>query len=184
MSEAAGPPTALRFADIGALQPGPGQVRIRIAACGLNHADLLLIEDRYQLRPPRPFAPGAEVAGVVEELGPGVDAPAPGTRVVAVCDWGGLAETVVVAARRCLPLPPALSFELAAVLPLAFGTAWHGLVDCARLAAGETLLVPGAAGGVGLAAVQVGRLHGARVVAVVSSEEKAAAARRPVPPHA
>lgn len=177
LSDVAGPPATLRLAEVAEPEPGPGEVRVRVAACGLNHADLLLLEDRYQLRPPRPFAPGAEVAGVVDRVGSGVDALQPGARVVAVCDWGGLAGCVAVAATRCLPLPPELPFEVAAVLPLAYGTARYGLLDCARLAAGETLLVLGAAGGVGLAAVQVAKLLGARVVAVVSSEEKAHCAR-------
>jgi NADPH2:quinone reductase len=177
LTEAAGPPQTLRLADLPEPVPGPGQVRIRVAACGLNHADLLLMEDRYQVRPPRPFAPGAEVAGVVDRLGALVTEPAVGTRVVAVCDWGGLAECITVGVERCMALPATVSFEEAAVLPLAYGTAWYALTDCARLALGETLLVLGAAGGVGLAAVQVGVLRGARIVAAVSSEDKALAAR-------
>ena len=177
LTEAAGPPQTLRLADLPEPVPGPGQVRIRVTACGLNHADLLLMEDRYQVRPPRPFAPGAEVAGIVDGLGALVTEPAVGTRVVAVCDWGGLAEYITVGAQRCMALPATVSFEEAAVLPLAYGTAWYALADCARLAVGETLLVLGAAGGVGLAAVQVGGLRGARIVAAVSSEDKALAAR-------
>ena len=136
LTEAAGPPQTLRFADLPEPVPGPGQVRIRVAACGLNHADLLLLEARYPVRPPRPVAPGAEVAGIVDGLGALVTEPAVGTRVVAVCDWGGLAEYITVGAQRCMAVPATVSFEEAALLPLANGTACYALADCARLAVG------------------------------------------------
>lgn len=177
LSRAPGPPAALEFADVAEPEPGPGQLRLRVVACGVNYPDVLVIEDRYQIRPPRPFAPGAEIAGVVEKTGAGVTGFAPGDQVMAICNWGGLAEQLLVPAERAVPVPAGLALEVAASVQLTYGTAWHGLVDCAGLASGETLLVLGAAGGVGLAAVEIGRLRGARVVAAVSSEAKAAAAR-------
>jgi NADPH:quinone reductase len=177
MSCQAGPPATLECVDLPAPEPGPREVRLRILACGLNYPDVLIIEDRYQVRPPRPFAPGAEVTGIVERLGPGVLTPAVGTRVMVVCSWGGLAEQLCVAAERCVPVPDGVSSDVAAAVQLTHGTAWHGLIECAALASGETLLVLGAAGGVGLAAVEIGKLRGARVVAAVSTAEKAAAAR-------
>jgi NADPH:quinone reductase len=172
-----GPPSSLVLEDLPLPAPGPGELRIRVHASGVNFPDLLMIDDRYQVRPPRPFTPGAEVAGVVDAAGEGVDASRIGERVMAVCTTGGLAEAIVMPAERCVPLPDGLSMDEAASLQLTYGTAWFGLVERGLLAAGEVLLVTGAAGGVGLAAVEIGRARGARVVAAVSSEEKAAAAR-------
>jgi NADPH2:quinone reductase len=152
-------------------------VRLAIHACGINFPDLLIIEDKYQARPPRPFAPGFEVAGIVEALGPGVTAPAVGTRVLAHLVCGGLAEQVVCSAQACLPLPDAMPLEVAAGFLVTYGTSQHALQDRGELRAGETLLVLGAAGGVGLAAVELGKAMGARVVAAASSEAKAQVAR-------
>lgn len=177
LSRAPGPPGTLVLEDVPDPEPAPGEVRIRVAACALNYPDVLVIEDRYQVRPPRPFAPGAEIAGVVERTGAGVLAPRVGERVMGVCSFGGLAEKLVLPAERCVCMPDELPFADAAALQLTYGTACYGLEECGQLAAGETLLVLGAAGGVGLAAVELGRSMGARVIAAVSSAAKARLAR-------
>lgn len=170
-----GHPPELR--RIGRPEPGVGEVRLRIAACGLNFADLLQIEGRYQVRTDPPFTLGMEMAGVVDALGPGVDAPAPGSRVAVFGNNGGLAEYACVPAADCLPLPAAMSFEQAAAFQIAYATSHLALIRRAALAAGETLLVTGAAGGVGLTAVEIGRLRGARVIAVARGGDKLEIAR-------
>ncbi|MBA2338111.1 MAG: NADPH:quinone oxidoreductase family protein [Acidimicrobiia bacterium] len=153
---------------------GPGQVEIAVAAAGVNFPDLLMVRGLYQFRPEPPFAPGVEVAGTVAAS---ADAGfAPGLPVMAYVSHGGWAERVVVDAAQVFPIPAAMLFEVAAVIPVGYGTAIHALVDRARIQPGETLVVLGAAGGVGLASVQLGRILGARVIAVVSAEDKAAAA--------
>ncbi|PKP74225.1 MAG: zinc-binding dehydrogenase [Alphaproteobacteria bacterium HGW-Alphaproteobacteria-6] len=156
--------------------PGPGEIRLRIAACGLNFADLLMIEGRYQERPPLPLTLGMEVAGVVEALGPGVAGPAPGSRVLAFASAGGLAEAGCFPAAQCLPLPEPMDFATAAAFPIAYGTSHLALSRAARLAPGETLLVLGAAGGVGLTAVEIGKRLGARVIAVARGADRLAVA--------
>lgn len=160
------------LADRPAPRPGPGEVLVRIAACGLNFADLLMIEGRYQDTPPLPFVPGMEIAGTVEAQGDGVDRPAIGTRVAVFSGQGGLAEMGCFPAARCVPLPDPMPFEDAAAFQVAYGTGHVALAHRARLAAGETLLVLGAAGGVGLTAVELGKLMGARVIAVARGAEK------------
>jgi NADPH:quinone reductase-like Zn-dependent oxidoreductase len=177
MSVAPGGPDTLQLLEVPVPEPGTGEVRLAVRACAINYPDTLVIEDKYQMRPPRPFAPGHEVAGVVEALGAGVTAPAVGTPVIASAGYGGLAEKIVVRAAHCTPLPEGISFEVGASLLVTYGTSFHALADRARLRAGETLLVLGAAGGVGLAAVELGKVAGARVIAAVSSEDKAAVAR-------
>ena len=177
LSLAPGGPDTLAFKELPEPGPGPGEVRIRVAACGINFPDTLIIEDKYQVRPPRPFSPGAEVSGVVEALGEGVGALKVGQRVIASASHGGLAEQVVMPAARCLPMPDAMSFETAAAFTFTYGTSYHALKQRGRLQAGQTLLVLGAAGGVGLAAVEIGKAFGAHVVAAVSSDEKAAMAK-------
>lgn len=153
---------------------GPGQVEIAVAAAGVNFPDLLMVRGVYQFRPDPPFAPGLEVAGTV--VASQDDRFAAGDRVMAFVNHGGWAERVVVDAAGVAPMPDAMPFEVGAVMPVVYGTAIHALVDRTRLEHGETLVVLGAAGGVGMAAVQIGRTMGARVIAVVSSEEKAEAA--------
>jgi len=143
----------------------------------MNFPDVLIIEDKYQMKPPRPFAPGGEIAGEVSELGAGVSGWAPGDRLIAALGFGGLAEQIIVPVERAISLPPERSFEEGSALLLTYATAIHALVDRARLEAGQTLLVLGAAGGIGMASVEIGKALGARVVAAVSSEEKARAAR-------
>lgn len=175
--EVAGPGAAPALAERPLPEPGPGEVRVRIAACGLNFADLLMLEGRYQERPPHPYIPGLELAGTVEALGPGVAGPAPGTRVAVFAGQGGLAEAGCFPASRCLPIPAAMSLVEAAAFQVAYGTAHVALAHRARLAAGETLLVLGAAGGVGLTAVEVGKALGARVIAVARGPERLAVAQ-------
>ena len=177
LSRAPGPAETLELAAVPEPQPGPGEVRIAVAACAINYPDALIIEDRYQVRPPRPFAPGAEVAGVVDAVGEGVMRPRLGERVIAMPGFGGLAEKLVLAADRCAPIPAEAPLDEAAALLMTFGTALYGLKTRGGLKAGERLLVLGAAGGVGLAAVEIGKALGAEVIAAASSEAKAEAAR-------
>ena len=173
---ALGPPESLQLLPRDPGAPGPGQVRVRMRAAGLNFPDVLMLEGGYQLKPELPFVPGMEGSGEVEAVGDGVAGYAPGDRVMVRMRTGTFAEAVVVPADRLWPLPPALSFEEGAAWPVAASTAYHGLVDRARLVAGEVLLVHGAAGGVGRAAVQLGVHLGARVRAPAGSAERRQAA--------
>jgi NADPH2:quinone reductase len=157
--------------------PGPGQLRLRIHACGLNFADLLMMEGRYQDTPALPFTLGLEVSGVVDALGDGVDGPAPGTRVAIYGGQGGLADFGCFDAARAVILPDAMTFEAAAAFQIAYGTSHLALAHRARLQPGETLLVLGAAGGVGLTAVEIGCVMGARVIACARGADKLEAAR-------
>jgi NADPH2:quinone reductase len=177
LSRAPGGPETLELADLPDPVAGPGQLLVKVKACAINYPDVLIIEDKYQFRPDRPFAPGGEIAGVVEAIGEGVSGWACGDRLIAMLGHGGLAERVVVGATTALPLPEGRSFEDGSALILTYATTIHALLDRGRLRKGQTLLVLGAAGGVGLAAVELGKAFGARVIAAVSSEEKAAAAR-------
>jgi NADPH2:quinone reductase len=177
LSRAPGGPETLELADLPDPVLGPGQLLVRVKACAINYPDVLIIEDKYQFRPERPFAPGGEIAGVVEAVGEGVTGWAEGARLIAMLGHGGLSEKVLVAAAMAIPLPEERGFEDGSALILTYGTTIHALADRAKLKEGETLLVLGAAGGVGLAAVELGKAYGARVVAAVSSEEKAEAAK-------
>jgi NADPH:quinone reductase-like Zn-dependent oxidoreductase len=177
LSQAPGGPETLSVADLPDPVAGKGQVVVAVKACAINYPDVLIIEDKYQFKPPRPFAPGGEIAGVVEAVGEGVTQFVVGDRVLGVIGHGGLAEKVVVDAVRLYPLPEGRSFAEGAALLLTYATTIHALLDRGHLEAGQTLLILGAAGGVGLAAVELGKAFGARVVAAVSSEEKAEAAR-------
>jgi NADPH2:quinone reductase len=177
LSRAPGGPETLELTDLPDPVPGPGQLLVRVKACAINYPDVLIIEDKYQFRPERPFAPGGEIAGVVEAVGEGATGWAEGARLIAMLGHGGLSEKVLVAAAMAIPLPDERSFEDGSALILTYATTIHALADRAKLKEGETLLVLGAAGGVGLAAVELGKASGARVVAAVSSEEKAAAAK-------
>jgi NADPH:quinone reductase len=172
-----GPPDSLTLEQLPELTPGAGQVVIDVKAAAVNFPDVLIIENKYQMKPPLPFTPGAEVAGVVRAAGAGAKL-APGTRVVAYVGTGGFAEQAVVDASACVPLPESADFATAAAFTLAYGTSHHAVVDRAALRAGETMLVLGAAGGVGLAAVEIGKALGARVIAAASSEEKLEVCRR------
>ena len=177
VSTVVGGPETLAIGELPEPEPAPGQVLLRVRACGVNYPDALTIRDLYQVKYPRPFAPGAEVCGVVERLGEGAAGVAVGDLVVASCMTGGMAERVAVPAAACTRVPPGTSPIVAAGFMLTYSTAWHALRDRAALRPGETLLVLGAAGGVGAAAVDVGRALGARVVAAASSDERLAFAR-------
>jgi NADPH:quinone reductase-like Zn-dependent oxidoreductase len=177
LSNEPGGPDTLVLTDLPDPEAGPGQMVVRVKACAINYPDVLIIEDKYQFKPTRPFAPGGEIAGIVEAVGEGVSGWAPGDRLIAMLGHGGLAEKVLVNAATALRLPEERSFEEGSALILTYATSIHALLDRGRLKAGETLLVLGAAGGVGLAAVELGKAYGARVVAAVSSQEKAEAAR-------
>ena len=167
-----GPAETLTVETLPMPQPGAGEVLLRVHAAGVNFPDTLIIQGRYQFRPELPFTPGSEVAGEVLAVGEGVGHAKPGDRVIAFLTTGGYATHAIAQASQVLPMPPELSFKEAAAFTLASGTSYHALVDRAKVQAGETLLVLGAAGGVGLAAVQIGHALGARVIAAASSQDK------------
>ena len=182
LSYAPGGPDTLTLSELPDPVAGPGELLVRVRAAAINYPDVLIIEDKYQMRPPRPFAPGGEIAGEVAAIGEGVPSPedggwALGDRLIAVPGFGGLAEQIVIPAMSAIPLPATRSFVDGAALLLTYATSIHALYDRGKLQAGETLLVLGAAGGVGLAAIELGKARGARVIAAVSSEDKAQAAR-------
>jgi NADPH2:quinone reductase len=176
LSKQPGGPETLVLESVAEPSPKPGEVLLAVKACGVNYPDALIIEDRYQFKPERPFAPGSEVSGIVEAVGEGVPFLKAGDRVIGSCGWGGMAEKLALSADRCIPMPDAMPFDEAAAFVMTYGTSYHALKDRAGLKAGETLLVLGAAGGVGLAAVELGKAMGARVIAAASSDEKAALA--------
>jgi NADPH:quinone reductase len=177
LSHEPGGPETLRLSEIPDPVAGAGELLVRVRAAAINYPDVLIIEDKYQMRPPRPFAPGGEIAGEVEAVGDGVEGWKVGDRLIAVPGFGGLAEKIVIPAKAAIPLPASRSFVDGAALLLTYATSIHALYDRGKLASGQTLLVLGAAGGVGLAAIELAKARGARVVAAVSSEEKAQAAR-------
>jgi NADPH:quinone reductase-like Zn-dependent oxidoreductase len=177
LSISPGGPEALELTELPDPVPAKGQLLVRVKACAINYPDVLMIEDKYQFKPARPFAPGGEIAGVVEAAGEGVEGWREGNRLISMLGHGGLAEKVVVDGGMALPLPPERSFEEGSALILTYATSIHALLDRGRLKEGHTLLVLGAAGGVGLAAVELGKAFGARVIAAVSSDEKAEAAK-------
>jgi NADPH:quinone reductase len=178
LSRECGGPESLVLADVPAPVAGKNEVRIVVRACGINFPDVLIIEGKYQFAPQRPFSPGSEISGVVDSVGEGVETFVVGQRVMALITSGGLAELVVARAAQCTAIPDALPFDQAAAFQMTYGTSYHALVDRANLRAGETLLVLGASGGVGIAAIEIGRSLGAHVVAAVSSAEKAEIAER------
>ena len=169
-----GPPERLLVGEIPAPQPKAGEIRIKIGAAGVNFPDALIVQKKYQMQPPLPFIPGTEVAGTVDAIGEGVSHLKQGDRVVAMTGLGGFAEYVCVAAANAAPLPPGIADDVAAAFTLTYATSHHALFDRGGLKAGETLLVLGAAGGVGLAAIELGKLAGARVIAAASTDEKLA----------
>ena len=168
----------LSVQEVPSPKAGPGQVVIDVKASALNFPDALMVQGLYQVKPPLPFSPGAEVAGLIKEVGAGVQGLKAGDRVMGFPGTGGFAEECVVAAEKIMPLPEDMDFASGAALVLTYGTSLHALQDCGRLQPGETLLVLGAAGGVGAAAVEIGKAMGARVIAAASSEEKLALCRR------
>lgn len=184
LSEVVGGPASLVLREVDPPELYPGGVRVRVRAAAANFPDLLSIEDKYQFRPPRPFSPGGEVSGEVLEVGAGVTHLAPGARVLANVGFGGFAEQVVSPAERTWAMPEGMSFEAGASLLYTYATTYHALVDRAALRAGERMLVLGAAGGVGVAAIQLGKALGAEVVAAARGEEKLAFCRAQGAAHA
>jgi len=172
LSRRVGGPETLELEELPDPKPGAGEVLLGVKACGVNYPDLLIIEDRYQFKPPRPFAPGGEVAGVIEAVGPGVTRLKPGDRVIGSTISGGMSEKLALPAADCIAMPDSMPFDEASALVLTYGTSIYALKDRASLKAGETLLVLGAAGGVGVSAVELGKAYGARVIAAVSSQDK------------
>lgn len=168
-------PDGLKMGEISSEPPKTGEVRIAMRACGVNFPDLLMSRGQYQFKPEPPFSPGMEVAGVVLDVGDGVNGFAPGDRVIArtMSLYPGFAEKITLPARLCLPIPETMSDESAAALFVTYHTSYNALIDKARLEPGETVLINGAAGGVGLAAVQIALARGAKVIATVGSPEKA-----------
>src|SRR2546423_5280573 len=173
-----GPPDALVVEDIPSPAPGKGQLLVSVKASGVNFPDVLLIQNKYQFKPELPFSPGSEIAGVVRQVGEGVHGFMPGDRVMAHIRWGGYAEEVVVDEALVTPVPAGLDFTVAASFGVVYATAYHALKDRAGIKAGETLLVLGAAGGGGPAAVGPGKPFGARVIACASPPEKDQTCRR------
>jgi NADPH:quinone reductase len=167
-----GPPEQLVLREVPSPKPSEGQVLITVKACGVNFPDTLIIHNKYQFKPPLPFSPGGEVSGIIKAVGEGVKYLKVGDAVLSLTGWGGFAEEVVADAATTLPLPMGMDFVTAASVMYTYGTSYHALKNRAQIQAGETLLVLGAAGGVGLAAVQLGVLMGARVIAAASSDEK------------
>ena len=177
-SHAPGGPDTLVIDELPEPVPGPGELVVRVYAAAVNYPDVLIIEDKYQFKPPRPFSPGGEIAGEVTAVGEGVEGWAVGDRLIAVPGYGGLAQSVAISAKSAFRLPAHRSFIDGAALLLTYATSIHALYDRGRLEAGETVLILGAAGGVGLAAIELAKAKGARVIAAVSSDEKAAAASK------
>lgn len=169
-----GPASALTYKDVDPPKLGKGDVRITVHAAGVNFPDTLIIEGKYQFKPEPPFSPGGEVAGVVAEVGEGVTHLKAGDHVAALVLHGGYAEQVVAPAAMVMPVPQAVPLDVAAAFSMTYGTSYHALKQRAALKKGETLLVLGAAGGVGLAAVQIGKAMGARVIAAAGSDDKLA----------
>ena len=177
LSKVVGGPETLVVEDIDPPSPGPGEVVIDVAACAINFPDTLIIRDLYQFKPPRPFSPGGEVSGTIAALGEGVSGWRVGDRVIAGVGSGGLREQVAIAAARLFRVPDGIDPVRASALLMTYGTTIHALKDRGGIAEGQTVLVLGAAGGVGLSGVELAKAYGCRVVAAVSSEEKASAAR-------
>lgn len=168
---------ALQWREAPTPEPGPGEIRVAVRAASLNFPDLLIVQNKYQIKPPLPFVPGSEYAGVVDALGPGVTGLAVGDRVAALGGTGGFGTHAIVPAERVMPVPAGFDFEHAAAFMFTYGTSWHALMDRGALQPGETVLVLGAAGGVGSSAVQIAKAAGARVIGAASTDEKCALAR-------
>lgn len=173
-----GSPDLLTIEDVPSPPLAPDQVRVRVHACGVNFPDVLMVAGKYQLQPPMPFSPGAEFSGEIVAVGDDCRTFAVGQRVLAITGFGGMAEEASVAEHSVVAIPDGLDYETAAGFLLAYGTSWHALRQRAMLVSGETLLVLGAAGGVGLAAVQIGKMMGARVIAAAGTTEKLRLARQ------
>ena len=173
-----GPPEELELREVPSPKPDKGQVLISVKACGVNFPDVLMIQDKYQFKPALPFPPGGEVAGIVKAVGDGVSNVKPGDRVCVSIGNGGFAEEALADSRRCMIVPANVPFDVASSFMVTYGTSWHALKDRADLKAGESLVVLGAAGGVGLSAVEIGKAMGARVIAGASTQEKVDLAKK------
>ena len=172
-----GPPESLTFEELPSPRPGPGEAVVSVKAASVNFPDVLIIQNKYQFKPPLPFSPGSELSGVVKEVAPDVAGFKPGDKVIAFTTYGAFAEEVKTEASRLVPMPQGMDYPQAAAFLLTYATSDHALRDRGALRAGETLLVLGAAGGVGLAAIEIGKALGARVIACASSEDKLAVCR-------
>ena len=170
--EAWGLPDTLVVRELPEVVPEAGKVAIKVEAAGVNFPDVLIIQNKYQFKPELPFTPGGELAGTVTAVGEGVTQYKPGDRVIAFVGQGAFAQQIAVPEKSVMPMPPGMDFDTAAAITLTYGTSHHAVVDRAQLKAGETMLVLGAAGGVGLAAIEIGKALGARVIAAASSDEK------------
>jgi NADPH:quinone reductase-like Zn-dependent oxidoreductase len=178
LSREQGGPETLVIEDIEAPAPGPGEALVRVAACAINYPDTLIIRDKYQMKPPRPFSPGGEISGTIAALGEGVTGWRVGDRVIALVGSGGLREQVAIPAAALFRVPEDIGIVEASSLLMTYGTTIHALKDRGDIAAGQTVLVLGAAGGVGISGVELAKAYGCRVIAAVSNEEKAAVARK------
>ena len=176
--EAYGPIDTLVVKNLPSPVPGPKQLLVEVKAAAVNFPDALMVQGLYQVKPPLPFTPGAEISGIVKAAGAEVKHFKAGDRIIAMVGQGGFAEECIAEAARAMPLPPGMDFETGAALVLTYGTSLHGLKDCGHLKAGETLVVLGAAGGVGIAAVEIGKAMGAWVIAAASSDDKLALCRK------
>jgi len=177
LCRAYGPAEQLTYEDVPSPEPGDGEVIVAVHAAGANFPDNLVVQGQYQIKRPLPFVPGSELAGTVKTVGPGVSGFEPGDRVIGVPGWGGFAEEAPVEARKLIPLPDGVAMDAASALVVTYGTTHYALEDRAGLQPGETLLVLGAAGGTGIAAVELGKVMGARVIAAASTDEKLALCR-------
>jgi NADPH:quinone reductase len=177
LCKAYGPPESLVVEDVAAPIAGPGEVVVSVKTASVNFPDVLIIQNKYQVKPPLPFSPGSELAGVVKSVGDGVTRWKPGDPVMAITGYGAFAEEVKVDVNRLLPIPTGMDFVSAAAFGLTYATSEHALCDRGELKAGETLLVLGASGGVGIAAIEIGKVLGARVIACASTDDKLAVCR-------
>ena len=169
-----GPPSKLVVEDIPSKSPGAKEVLVEVKACSVNFPDTLIIQGLYQFKPSLPFSPGSDIAGIVKSVGEGVKHLKVGDEVFGLVPYGGFAEEVIAPAKLVFPKPPMMDYKIAASFMMAYGTSYHALKDRAKIKAGETLLILGASGGVGLAAIELGKLMGARVIAAASTDEKLA----------
>jgi NADPH2:quinone reductase len=177
LCKAYGPPESLVVEDVPSPVAGPGEVVVSVKTASVNFPDVLIIQNKYQVKPPLPFSPGSELAGVVKSVGDGVTRWKPGDAVMAITGYGAFAEEVKVDVSRLLPIPTGMDFVSAAAFGLTYATSEHALCDRGDLKAGETLLVLGASGGVGIAAIEIGKVLGARVIACASTDDKLAVCR-------
>src|SRR5580692_3305821 len=177
LSKTVGGPDTLVLEDIPSPKPRPGFAVVSVKAIGVNYPDVLIIEDKYQFKPARPFAPGSEISGVVKEVGEGVTHVKPGDRVLGNTGWGGMAEELALESARLIKIPDAMPFDEAAAFIMTYGTSYHALKDRGHMKPGESLLVLGAAGGVGLAAVELGKAMGGRVIAAAAAPSPASSTR-------